>query len=102
MSGSQVFLVRLYLSGGSGSDIFVVSGGIGGINVLFVEGKHHWYTHKEVFLPITTCVLALGLFLHFLFLFVFYIFCMEKKFILSVLVSLVSSAHSLVAFEYSG
>lgn len=41
MSGSQVFLVRLYLSGGSGLDIFVVSGGIGGINVLFMEGKHH-------------------------------------------------------------
>lgn len=62
---------------------------------------------KSVFLP-NSCNLYAGSGFGFLFVlglvffFSFFLFfCVEMEFILSVLVSLVSSAHSLVAFEYS-
>lgn len=60
---------------------------------------------KSVFLP-NSCNLYAGSGFGFWFVLVFFwvffkFFCVEMEFILSVLVSLVSSAHSLVAFEYS-
>lgn len=60
---------------------------------------------KSVFLP-NSCNLYAGSGFGFLFVLGFFwvflkFFCVEMEFILSVLVSLVSSAHSLVAFEYS-
>lgn len=69
-----MFLIRLHLSG-SGLDIFVVSGGIRGINMsyLWKEKMIDAPIKKSVFLPnslqitcVTTCVLALGLFFCFL------------------------------------
>lgn len=80
MSGLQVFLLRLYLSE-SGLDIFVVSGGIRGINMsyLWKENMIDAPLKKSVFLPnshnmyagsglvFCCCFLGFGVFLNFIF-----------------------------------